>query len=144
VTWAPFILIFGLFLSVGSDHHQRSAQRARGFVNTAKDLIEKRPEVVQELVDGIARSGPWLDKRKSERADAADLVGRFYLQPEACASLGLTKPLDCVMYTPLALRKPDFDLVRDLMVETGGLPRRIEFTDYADTRSSDAASNQTP
>jgi NitT/TauT family transport system substrate-binding protein len=110
-----------------------------------QDLIDKRPEVVQELVDGIARSGLWLDKGKPERVDAADFVGRFYYnQKPALLRWALTKPLDRVMYTPLAPRKPDFDLVRDLMIETGVLTKKIEFSDYADTRFSDAASNQTP
>jgi NitT/TauT family transport system substrate-binding protein len=110
-----------------------------------QDLIDKRPEVVQELVDGIARSGLWLDKGKPERVDAADFVGRFYYnQKPALLRWALTKPMDRVMYTPLAPRKPDFDLVRDLMLETGVLTKKIEFSDYADTRFSDAASNQTP
>jgi NitT/TauT family transport system substrate-binding protein len=110
-----------------------------------QDLIDKRPEVVQELVDGIARSGLWLDKGKPQREDAADFVGRFYYnQKPALLRWALTKPMDRVMYTPLAPRKPDFDLVRDLMLETGVLTRKIEFSDYADTRFSDAASSQTP
>jgi NitT/TauT family transport system substrate-binding protein len=110
-----------------------------------QELIDKRPEVVQELVDGIARSGLWLDKGKPERVDAADFVGRFYYnQKPALLRWALTKPMDRVMYTPLAPRKPDFDLVRDLMLETGVLTKKIEFSDYADTRFSDAASNQTP
>ena len=110
-----------------------------------QELIDKRPEVVQELVDGIARSGLWLDKGKPERVDAADFVGRFYYnQKPALLRWALTKPLDRVMYTPLAPRKPDFDLVRDLMLETGVLTKKIEFSDYTDTRFSDAASRQTP
>jgi NitT/TauT family transport system substrate-binding protein len=56
----------------------------------------------------------------------------------------LTKPLDRVVYSQLAPRKPDFDLVRDLMIETGVLKKKIEFSEYTDTRFSDAASNQTP
>ncbi|MEO8736432.1 MAG: ABC transporter substrate-binding protein, partial [Edaphobacter sp.] len=43
-----------------------------------QDLIDKRPDAVQVLVDGIARSGLWLDKGKPQRDDAADFVGRFY------------------------------------------------------------------
>ncbi len=110
-----------------------------------QDLIDKRPEVVQELVDGIARSGLWLDKGKPQREDAADFVGRFYYnQKPALLRWALTKPMDRVMYTPLAPRKPDFDLVRDMMLETGVLTKKIEFSDYADTRFSDAASSQTP
>jgi NitT/TauT family transport system substrate-binding protein len=110
-----------------------------------QDLIDKRPEVVQALVDGIARSGLWLDKGKPHREDAADFVGRFYYnQRPALLRWALTKPLDRVMYSPLAPRKPDFDLVRDLMLETGVLTRKIEFSEYADTRFSDVASAQTP
>jgi NitT/TauT family transport system substrate-binding protein len=109
-----------------------------------QSLIDKRPDVVQELVDGIARSGLWLDKGKPHREDAADFVGRFYYnQKPALLRWALTKPIDRVMYTPLAPRKPDFDLVRDLMIETGVLDKKIEFDDYADTTFSDGARSQT-
>jgi NitT/TauT family transport system substrate-binding protein len=74
-----------------------------------QSLIDQRPDVVQELVDGIARSGLWLDKGRPEREDAADFVGRFYFnQKPALLRWALTKPLDRVMYTPLAPRKGDF------------------------------------
>jgi NitT/TauT family transport system substrate-binding protein len=51
--------------------------------------------------------------------------------------------MDRVMYTPLAPRKADFDLVRDLMMETGVLVTKIAFSDYTDTRFSDGARSQT-
>ncbi len=109
-----------------------------------QDLIDQRPEVVQQLVDGIARSGLWLDKSKPHREDAADFVGRFYFrQKPALLRWALTKPMDRVVYSPLAPRKPDFDMVRDLMIETGVLNKKIPFEDYADTRFSDGAISQT-
>jgi len=109
-----------------------------------QDLIDKRPDVVQVLVDGIARSGLWLNTSKPHRVDAADFVGRFYYnQKPALLRWALTNPMDRVMYEPLAPRKPDFDLVRDLMMETGVLDRKIEFNEYVDTRFSDKASIQT-
>jgi NitT/TauT family transport system substrate-binding protein len=109
-----------------------------------QSLIDTRPDVVQELVDGIARSGLWLDKGKAERDDAADFVGRYYYnQKPTLLRWALTKPMDRVMYTPLAPRKGDFDLVRDLMIETGVLNKKIEFEDYTDTRFSDGAKSQT-
>jgi NitT/TauT family transport system substrate-binding protein len=110
-----------------------------------QDLIDQRPEAVQTLVDGIARSGLWLDKGKPEREDAADFVGRYYYnQKPALLRWALTKPMDRVVYSQLAPRKADFDLVRDLMIETGVLKKKIEFSEYTDTRFSDNASNQTP
>jgi NitT/TauT family transport system substrate-binding protein len=109
-----------------------------------QDLIDKRPEAVQVLVDGIARSGLWLDKGKPYREDAADFVGRFYYnQKPALLRWALTKPMSRVTYSPLAPRKADFDMVRDLMIETGVLNKKIDFSDYTDTRFSDKASIQT-
>jgi NitT/TauT family transport system substrate-binding protein len=110
-----------------------------------QDVIDQRPEVVQTLVDGIARSGLWLDTSKPHREDASDFVGRFYYnQKPALLRWALTKPMDRVVYSPLAPRKADFDMLRDLMMETGVLNKKIEFSDYADTRFSDHAGIQTP
>jgi NitT/TauT family transport system substrate-binding protein len=109
-----------------------------------QDLIDQRPDIVQVLVDGIARSGLWLDTSKPHREDAADFVGRFYYnQKPALLAWALTKPMTRVMYSPLAPRKADFDMVRDLMMETGVLDRKIEFSEYTDTRFSDGAITQT-
>ncbi len=110
-----------------------------------QDLIDTRPEVVQTLVDGIARSGLWLDTSKPHRIDASDFVGRFYYnQKPALLRWALTKPIDRVTYSPLGPRKADFDLVRDLMMETGVLNKKLDFNEYVDTRFSDKASSQTP
>jgi NitT/TauT family transport system substrate-binding protein len=110
-----------------------------------QELIDTRPEVVQVLVDGIARSGLWLDTSKPHREDAADFVGRFYYnQKPALLRWALTKPMDRVVYSPLAPRKADFDMVRDLMIETGVLNKKLDFSEYTDTRFSDKASVKTP
>jgi NitT/TauT family transport system substrate-binding protein len=109
-----------------------------------QDLIDQRPDEVQSLVDGIARSGLWLEQGKPYREDAADFVGRYYYnQKPALLRWALTKPMDRVVYSPLAPRKRDFDFVRDMMIETGVLDRKIEFSEYVDTRFSDGAMTQT-
>ena len=105
-----------------------------------QDMIDQRPDAVQALVDGIARSGLWLEKGKPYRENAADFVGRFYFnQNPALLRWALTNPLDRVTYSPLAPRKADFDLVRDLMIETGVLKAKIQFEDYVDLRFADRA-----
>jgi NitT/TauT family transport system substrate-binding protein len=110
-----------------------------------QDLIDRRPDIVQVLVDGIARSGLWLDSSKPHREDASDFVGRFYYNEKpALLRWALTKPMDRVVYSPLAPRKADFDMVRDLMIDTGVLNKKLEFSEYTDTRFSDNASTQTP
>ena len=109
-----------------------------------QDLIDKRPEVVQTLVDGIARSGLWLDKSKPHREDAADFVGRFYYhQKPALLRWALTHPLDRVTYNTLGPRQADFDMVRDMMIQTGVLNKKIPFGAYTDTRFADQATIET-
>ncbi len=109
-----------------------------------QDVIDRRPQAVQVLVDGIARSGLWLDEGRAHREDAADFVARYYYRqrPEILRH-ALTEPLDRVIYTRLTPRKPDFDMVRDLMMETGVLDRRIAFEEYVDPRFAEGASSQT-
>lgn len=109
-----------------------------------QDVIDRRPEAVQVLVDGIARSGHWLDDGSENRLYAADFVGRLYFnQSPALLRWALTNPLDRVRYTPLSPRKEDFDLVVDLMLEAKLIERRIGFDEYVDTRFAEAAEHQT-
>jgi NitT/TauT family transport system substrate-binding protein len=109
-----------------------------------QDVIERRPRAVQVLVDGIARSGLWLDQGRPHRDDAAEFVGRYYYsQPPALLRWALSRDLTRVTYSRLAPRKPDFDLVRDLMLATGVLAHPIEFEDYVDTRFADGAGTLT-
>jgi NitT/TauT family transport system substrate-binding protein len=109
-----------------------------------QDVIDRRPQAVQVLVDGIARSGLWLEGGLPHREYAAEVVGRYYFhQPPPLLRWALTNPIDRVTYTPLSPRKPDFDLVRDLMIETGVLDRKIEFDEYVDVRFAERAEHQT-
>jgi NitT/TauT family transport system substrate-binding protein len=109
-----------------------------------EDVIAKRPDAVQVLVDGIARSGLWLDEGQRNRETAADFVGRYYYhQPPALLRHALTMPLDRVIYSRLTPRKSDFDMVRDLMIETGVLDKRIAFEEYVDVRFAETAASQT-
>ncbi len=110
-----------------------------------QDAIDRRPRAVQELVDGIARSGLWLDEGVANREHASDFVGRYYYnQPPALLRWVLTRDLTRVVYSPLAPRRADFDLVRDLMLETGLIDRPIPFEEYVDTRFADGAAGARP
>lgn len=109
-----------------------------------EDVIENNPQAVQTLVDGIARSGLWLDQDVDHRDHAADFVGRYYFQqPPDLLRWALTKDMERVIYTDLEPRKPDFDLVRDLMLKVGLLDEPIEFEEYVDTRFAAGAMGAT-
>jgi len=103
-----------------------------------EELIVGQRPLVQELVDGIAASGEWLDEDREtgaqHRKDAAFVVGNmFYSQKPELLEYVLTKPIDRVSYTNLMPPKATFDEIMDLAVETKVLPRRMEFAEYGDT-----------
>jgi NitT/TauT family transport system substrate-binding protein len=112
-----------------------------------EDVIQKKPEAVQVLVDGIARSGLWLDnppRRRERREHAADFVGRFYFrQDPRLLRWALTKPLDRVQYQPLTPLRKDFELIVRLMRETGLLDRDIAFEEYVDPQFAEGAKSKT-
>jgi len=113
-----------------------------------QDTIDKRPEAVQTLVDGVARSGLWLDEKdraKRHRLHAADFVGRFYYhQDPNHLRRALTNPIDRVKYEPLSPRRADFETIVNLMVQTGVLDHAIPFEDFVDTRFAEGAHAMTP
>lgn len=105
-----------------------------------QDVIDRRPEAVQLLVDGIAASGMWLDEGTPHREYAAEFVGRYYFrQAPALLRWALTNPVDRVMYSPLTPLAKDFDMVNRLMVEAGLLRRPLAFSDYVDVRFAEQA-----
>lgn len=112
-----------------------------------QDVIDNRPQAVQVLVDGIARSGLWLDnppRKQARREHAADFVGRYYYrQDPKLLRWALTKPLDRVLYQPLTPLRKDFELIESLMRETGVLDHPIAFEEYVDTRFAEGAMHQT-
>ena len=113
-----------------------------------QDVIDQKPEAVQVLVDGIARSGLWLEEKeraRQHREHAADFVGRYYYrQDPKLLRWALLKPIDRVKYEPLSPRRADFELIVRLMVETGVLDRPIPFEEFVDTRFAEGAQGMTP
>lgn len=98
-----------------------------------QDLIDDRRELIQELVDGIAKSGKWLDEDMDHRMDAAEVAAKnyYYQEPELLRYV-LSKPVDRVKYTNLAPLRGDFNEIMELAYEIGVLSGRVEFETYAD------------
>lgn len=104
-----------------------------------QELINDRPELVQELVDGIAASGLWLeedvDDGAGHRKQAAEVVGKlFYNQDPALLEWVLTRPLDRVRYDDLLPPREKFDEIMDLAVEMSVIQERMAFEEYCDTQ----------
>ena len=98
-----------------------------------EELIEEDPDLVQELVDGIAKSGKWLDGDLAHRMNAAEMAAEHYFgQDPDLLKFVLSKPVDRVKYTNLAPLKKDFDEIMELAFEIDVLSRRVEFEEYVD------------
>lgn len=103
-----------------------------------ESMIREHPEWVQRLVDGIARSGKWLESGMDHRMSAADAVATsYYNQNPRLLRFVLSKPPDRVTYGNLALAKPEFEQIERLAQEAGLLPGPIAFEDYADITFSE-------
>jgi NitT/TauT family transport system substrate-binding protein len=98
---------------------------------------------VQALVDGIARSGKWLDKTMDHRMSAAQFVSKnYYMQDPRLLSHVLSKPPDRVKYTRLTPLKPDFEEIEKLGVESGILKGTARFEDYVDPSFAEASTEK--
>ena len=98
-----------------------------------EDQIREDRALVQELVDGIAKSGKWLDEGHEQRMEAAVVAGEhYYFQDPELLKYVLSKPSDRVKYTQLGPLREDFDEIMELALELGVLTRRLDFREYVD------------
>ena len=98
-----------------------------------EEMIKTNRAAVQRLVDGIAKSGKWIDQSMEHRMESAQFVSKYYYnQDPRLLSFVLSKPPDRVKYTNLALRKPDFEEIEALGREAGILNGTAHFEDYTD------------
>lgn len=98
-----------------------------------EDMIKTHPDEVQRLVDGIARSGKWLEGGMDHRMMAAENVSKYYYnqKPELLRFV-LSHPPDRVTYANLMLARKDFEEIERLAKLAGILNSSIKFEDYAD------------
>jgi NitT/TauT family transport system substrate-binding protein len=99
-----------------------------------ENTIRTNRAEVQRLVDGIARSGKWLDQTMDHRMQAADFAGKeYYHQDPDLLRFVLSKPPDRVKYTNLQVRRKDFEEIEALGIEAGILEGTAHFDDYTDS-----------
>ena len=109
------------------------------------EMIRDEPDKVQMLVDGIAKSGKWLDVGVEHRLAASEAVAKnYYHQDPALLRFVLTKTPDRVTYTNLALAKDDFQQIMMLAIQANILKGPLKFEAYTDTRFSENTHGATP
>lgn len=95
--------------------------------------IRDNPEKVQQLVDGIARSGMWLEGGVENRYAAAQFVSKnYYNQNPRLLEFVLSKPPDRVRYNDLTLQRENFAEIEQLAKESGIIQGKETFDDYVD------------
>lgn len=108
-----------------------------GFIScvlaVSEQAINTRRADVQRLVDGIARSGKWLDTSMDHRMDAANFVSElYYNQNPRLLTYVLSKPPDRVKYSRLKPLRANFEEIETLAVEAGVLHGTAHYADYVD------------
>lgn len=94
-----------------------------------EDLIRRNPEIVKDLVRGIAASGAWAE---THRAEAAKLVSPYFRQDEKVLTYVLTAEPRRVSYVDLTPTDEDFTLIQDIGLELGLLNKRIPMDELID------------
>ena len=98
-----------------------------------EELIDEDRAIVQELVDGIAKSGKWLDESHEHRMQAAQVAAEnYYFQPKDLLEHVLSDPPDRVSYTGLGPLREDFDEIMELAADIGVLSRPVAYDEYVD------------
>lgn len=92
-------------------------------------LIRERPEVVRDLVRGIAESGEWAE---THRLDAARIAAPYFRQDEKLIRFVLTQPPDRVSYRMLTPTDEDLQQIHDLALKVGILDKPIRMSDLID------------
>jgi NitT/TauT family transport system substrate-binding protein len=114
------------------------------------DVIENRREDVQRLVDGIARSGLWLDSDRdttmSHRMQAAEFASqqRYYNYDPKLLRYVLSTPPDRVKYTNLTVQRSNFEEIERYAKKAGIFKGKVGFDDYADPSFIPAGRALTP
>jgi NitT/TauT family transport system substrate-binding protein len=97
------------------------------------ELIAEHPEVVRDLVRGIAESGEWAEHN---RLAAAKLVSRteYYNQDQKLLEYVLTQPPDRVSYRLLTPSDDDLRSIMHYAIKAGILHGPIALRDLVDLR----------
>lgn len=94
-----------------------------------EDLIRDRPDVVKDLVRGIAASGDWAE---THRAEAAKLVAPYYRQDEKVLNFVLTSDPRRVSYVQLTPTDEDLQQIQDMGIRMGILKKKIPMSELID------------
>jgi len=95
------------------------------------ELIKEHPEMVRDLVRGIAESGEWAEQH---RLDAARVAAPYFRQDQKLLEFVLTQPPDRVSYRQLTPTDEDMQQIMKYAVKAGILRKPLDVSDIIDRR----------
>jgi len=95
------------------------------------ELINEHPEIVRDLVRGIAESGEWAERN---RLAAARVAAPYFRQDQKLLEFVLTSPLDRVSYRHLTPTDEDLQQIMKYALKAGILRKPIDLSDLVDRR----------
>ena len=101
-----------------------------GLVVTEK-LIAEKPQLVRELVRGIAGSGTWIE---GHREAAARIAAPYFRQKEELLRYVLTVPKDRVRYGQLTPEDAELQRIHDLGLKLGIFTKTLAMSEMIDRR----------
>jgi NitT/TauT family transport system substrate-binding protein len=99
-----------------------------------EELIQAKPELVQDLVNQVLGAGMWLDARRENRDKAAVIAaGReFFNQDPNIIRFVMENPEDRVTYGDLRVIQEEFEELMQLSIEAGTIKHPIPYESYMD------------
>jgi NitT/TauT family transport system substrate-binding protein len=95
------------------------------------ELIAEHPEIVRDLVRGIAESGEWAERN---RLEAAKVAAPYFRQDRKLLEFVLTQPPDRVSYRMLTPTDEDLHSIMHYAIKAGILKKEISLGDIVDRR----------
>ncbi|MGK2927825.1 MAG: ABC transporter substrate-binding protein [Lysobacterales bacterium] len=101
-----------------------------------EELMESKPELVQDLVNTVLGAGVWLDESAANRDKAAEIAAQreFFNQDPDIIRYVMENPADRVTYGDLRMIRDEFEELMELSLQAGTISRPIAYETYVDER----------
>ena len=99
-----------------------------------EELIQSRPEVVQDLVNHVLGAGAWLDLTPANRETAVNIAAgrQFFNQDPNIIRFVMENPSDRVTYGDMRMIRTEFEDLMQLSMAAGTLAAPVPYEQYVD------------
>jgi NitT/TauT family transport system substrate-binding protein len=101
-----------------------------------EELIQSKPEMVQDLVNQVQGAGRWLDEQPKNRDKAVQIAAGkgFFNQDPKILQFVMENPTDRVTYGDLRMIREEFEDLMQLSIEAGTIKHPIAYETYMEER----------